>query len=222
MKNIVILAFKNLTRHKKRTIITSIAIAFGIALLIWMDGMLKWADNESKRNLKNYEFGNFIVCTKEYADDRKDFPLDSVIEKPEVEKVLIIAENTGCFSSPRTGFRSMMSYKRGFGLPYVVFAIDPELDAKVFKIKDNIIQGNYLDKNSEGILISAYCKKELGIDIGEYIIMETRTKYNTMQALRLKVTSCLSPEQWLKTTFSWKEWLLKSHFVLKTAIISLR
>ena len=61
MKNIIILAFKNLTRHKKRTILTSAAIAFGIMLLIWMHGLLKWADNESKRNLKGYEFGNFIV-----------------------------------------------------------------------------------------------------------------------------------------------------------------
>lgn len=187
MKNIIILAFKNLTRHKKRTIITSIAIAFGIALLIWMHGMLKWADNESRRNLKRYEFGNFTVCTKEYKEYRDSFPVDTVIERPQIRKIYKIAEKTGSKASPRTGFKSMMSYKRGFGLPYVVFAIDPEKDSKVFNIKEKIIDGKYPDKNSQGILISAHCRKELGAGMGDYLVMETRTKYDTFQALRVKV-----------------------------------
>lgn len=187
MKNIIILAFKNLTRHKKRTVLTCIAIAFGIALLIWMDGMLKWADNESKRNLKHYEFGNFTVCTKEYKKDRNNFPVDSVMNNKQVKRILKIAEGLESKVSPRTGFKSIMSYKRGYGLPYVVFAVDPELDAQVFKIKDKIVEGEYLKKESGGILISAHCKKELGANLGDYMVMETRTRYNTFQAISLKV-----------------------------------
>ena len=181
------LAFKNLTRHKKRTIITSIAISFGIMLLIWMHGMLKWADNESQRNLKKYEFGNFTVTTKQYKEDRESYPVDAVMDNSLIRKVYKIAEESGSYVSPRTGFKSMMSYKRGFGLPYIVFAIDPEKDAEVFSIKEKIIEGKYPDQNSQGILISAYCKKELGAGLGDYLVMETRTKYDTFQALRVKV-----------------------------------
>lgn len=187
MRNIIILAFKNLTRHKKRTIITSIAIAFGIALLIWIDGMLKWADNESKRNIKKYEYGDFIVCTREYKEERKNFPVDIVIEKQEIEQVFVIAKKTGTYVSPRTGFKSMISFQRGYGLPYVVFAIDPQLDSKVFDINEEIVEGKYLDQNSDGILISSYAKKELGAGVGDYIVMETRTRYNTFQGIQLKV-----------------------------------
>ncbi|MBN1897822.1 MAG: ABC transporter permease [Spirochaetes bacterium] len=187
MRNIIILAFKNLARHKKRTIITSVAISFGIMLLIWIHGMLKWADNESQRNLKRYEFGNFTISTKAYKEDRDSFPVDMVINGSEIQKIFRIAEKTGSYASPRTGFKSMMSYKRGFGLPYIVFAIDPEKDAQVFNIKEKIMDGQYLDKNSEGILISAHCRKELGAGLGDYLVMETRTKYDTFQALTIKV-----------------------------------
>lgn len=187
MKTLIFLAFKNLTRHKKRTIITSIAIAFGIALLIWMDGMLKWADNESRRNLKRYEYGNFIISTKEFNKDRKSYPVDTFLNKKEIKKILNIAADFKTAAAIRTGFKSMISFQRGFGLPYVVYAIDPEQDARVFKIKNEIVTGQYLDQNSDGILISSYCKKELGADIGDYIVIETRTKYNTYQAISLKV-----------------------------------
>ena len=197
MKNIAFVAFKNLARHKKRTFITCIAIAFGIAYLIWVDGMLTWADNESKRNLKHLEYGNFIVSAKEYAEDRNNFPLDSVIEKAEAGKILQIADKTGASAAPRTGFRSMVSYNRRYGLPYVVFAIDPEADAGVFRIKDNIVEGEYPAKDGDGILISAYCSKELGAGLGDYVVMETRTRHNTMQAIQLRVTGiydCPNPQ----------------------------
>ena len=187
MRNILFLAYRNLARHKKRTIITSIAIAFGIALLIWIDGMLLWADNESQRNLKKYEYGNFTVTTKEYKEDRDSMPIDLVMKPVTIKKIMKIAEKTGSKASPRTGFNSMMSHKRGFGLPYVVFAIDPQLDGNVFKIKDKIIGGKYLDKNSEGILISSYTKRELGAGVGDYVKMETRTRYDSFQVIELKV-----------------------------------
>lgn len=187
MRNLIVLAFRNLARHVKRTIITCIAIAFGIALLIWMDAMLRWADSESKRNLKKYEFGNFIVCTKEYKEDRKNFPADLVMTGTEIKKVTEIAGKAGTAVSLRTGFKSMVSFNRSFGLPYVIMAVDPEMETRVFKIKDTVIKGEYLNRDSQGILISRHCKKELGVELGGYLTVETRTRYGTFQGLTLKV-----------------------------------
>jgi len=187
IKNIIALSFKNLKRHTKRTVITSIAIGVGIAMLIWVDGILKWADDESKRNLIGYENGNFLVCTKEFKEDRKNLPVDTVISKEDVKKLLRIAKETSCFASPRTGFRSMVSFNRSFGMPYIVYAITPSLDSKVFKIKDSIVEGEYLRDDSDGILISSYCKRELEVGLGDYLTVETRTRYNTYQVLNLKV-----------------------------------
>ena len=55
MKFIISLAFKNLTRYKRRTMITAGAIAVGIMMFIMVDSMLAGAEYESVRNLKWYE-----------------------------------------------------------------------------------------------------------------------------------------------------------------------
>ncbi len=192
IKNLIILSLKNLRRHTKRTIITSVAIAFGIAMLIWTDGMLKWADNESKRNLIRYENGNFIVCTKKFKKDRKNFPVDSVIKKNDLKKIEKIADEISCYVSQRTGFRSMVSFNRSYGMPYIVYAVNPLLHKKVFNINKCIVEGKYLQNDGNGILISSYCKRELGAGLGDYVTIETRTKYGTYQVLDLKVVGIYS------------------------------
>ena len=188
IKTLLILSWKNLKRHTKRTVITSSAISFGIALLIWTDGLLKWADNESKRNLIRYEFGNFIICTKDFKQDKDNFPVNKVLNKRQINKIKSIAEKYNCYIAPRTGSKSFLSFNRNFGIPYIVYAVNPDLDFKVFKIKNSVIKGTYLNNNEDGILISEYCKKNLNVDIGDYITIETKTRYDTYQAVQVKIT----------------------------------
>lgn len=188
MKFIIKLAIKNLFRHGKRTFITAMAIAYGLAILIWMDSTLKWADNESQRNLKIYEYGNYVVSTEEFNEERKTYPLDSMLDKKTINTITKVAEKNGCKASPRTGFSSTISFNRGFGLPFIVMAIDPVKDSEVFEVKKDIKEGSYLNPDSRGILISAKCSRELGAGLNDYINIETATKNGTQQFLSLKVT----------------------------------
>ncbi|MFA5514531.1 MAG: hypothetical protein WDA17_06450, partial [Sphaerochaetaceae bacterium] len=52
---IVKLAFKNMWRYKRRTIITAASIAMGLAMFIIVDSLLIGAEKESENNLRWYE-----------------------------------------------------------------------------------------------------------------------------------------------------------------------
>jgi hypothetical protein len=77
-----LLAWKNLSRYRKRTIITASAIAFGLAVYIFMDGWLKGAEIESERNLVLYETSAARVLTRDYWAEHDRMPLASAIEDP--------------------------------------------------------------------------------------------------------------------------------------------
>ena len=79
---LVAMAWKNLSRYRKRTIITAAAIAFGLAAYIFLDGWLKGAETESERNLVLYETSSSRIVTKEYWAERERIPLASSIEDP--------------------------------------------------------------------------------------------------------------------------------------------
>src|SRR6056297_471508 len=83
MKFLINLAFKNLFRHKRRTIITSIAIAVGLALFILIDSMLVGIEEDSTRNLVLYETSSARIMDRDFWDDHENLPLKHSFGSPE-------------------------------------------------------------------------------------------------------------------------------------------
>ena len=52
---LISIAFKNMLRYKRRTLVTSCAVAFGVMFSIVFNGFLTGMNNESIRNLIDYE-----------------------------------------------------------------------------------------------------------------------------------------------------------------------
>ena len=102
MKFIIRLAFQNLTRYKRRTIITSFAIAIGLMLFIFVDSMLQGAEKESELNLKRYETGYLRILHDEYWENRLMRPLDLSIKDP--DSVLADLESAGYTATKRITF----------------------------------------------------------------------------------------------------------------------
>ena len=115
------LAWKNLSRYRKRTIITASAIAFGLATYIFMDGWLKGAEVESERNLVLYETSSSRVLTRDYWAEHERMPLSSAIEDP--EPVIAALRGAGIPAAPRTLFAGEAVVEEG-SMPVRVIAID--------------------------------------------------------------------------------------------------
>ena len=83
MKFLISLAFKNLTRYKRRTLITAGAIAIGLMMYIFVDSMLMGAEIESVRNLKWFETASARILNNDYWKNRFQRPLDINISEPD-------------------------------------------------------------------------------------------------------------------------------------------
>ncbi len=139
MKFILRLAIKNLNRYKRRTAITSIAIAIGIMSFIIVDSIFLGAKEDSERNLRWYETASLRIYTPAYWEERHYLPLEFSIKEP--SKVLQILDDLGLNATPRTVFSAdMILYKQDFEedgtLPVTVTAINPETDSSVYKFEE--------------------------------------------------------------------------------------
>ena len=84
MKTLIALAWKNLSRYKKRTIITASALAFGLAIFIFFDSWLLGMELDSERNLIWYETASAKIFHNEYWEERENSPLKYTIDNPDV------------------------------------------------------------------------------------------------------------------------------------------
>ena len=189
LKFLLLLASRNLARHRRRTVITMLALAFSIAVLIFMDSMLRGIDEESQRNLVWYETGSGKVVTRAQHDD-----LDQVALKHELVDYRRLASalaDLGIANTPRISFVGEMFFGEG-SLPIRLIAIDPATDGAVFRLQDTLLAGSeYLESGLPGLILGAWMTADLGIALGDLVEVRTRTRHGAMQVLELELVGML-------------------------------
>lgn len=124
------MAFRNLGRHRIKTVLTALAIVVGITLFIWMDAFLLGADLDSRRNLVNYETGAAKIYSNEYYQKKDELPLYESFT--DYEKIISDLENNGYYTAPHAVFVGSLK-SQNQELPFKMIGIDPEKEKNVFK-----------------------------------------------------------------------------------------
>ncbi len=184
------LAAKNLTRYRRRTMITASAIAFGVAIFVAMASMLEGLIAEGDRNLANYETGSAALTGQGYWDEHEQYPLDILIENP--APILDALDAAAIAAAPRVGFRGELivhydPYPEDGSAHLSMYGIDPERDPRVFRIDEAITKGRYLEPGEHGLLISGWLAERLGAEVGYPVTITTRTRDGFHQIMDLDV-----------------------------------
>jgi ABC-type lipoprotein release transport system permease subunit len=207
------LALRNLGRHRRRTVITAAALAAGVALFIFMDSMLRGIDTDSQRNLVWYETGSGrIVSAAQHAElERVALQHELVDYQP----VLAALAARGVAAAPRVRFAGELFFGEG-SLPVRLVGIDPALDPTVFRLPESLLPGGgFLETGVPGLLLGAWMTddlrqdrqhrsvrgraedraaardRRLGIAVGDFVEVRTRTRHGAMQTLELELAGIL-------------------------------
>ncbi|WP_052078837.1 ABC transporter permease [Spirochaeta lutea] len=211
------LSWKNLSRHKKRTIITASAIAFGLSMYLFLDAWLLGAELDSERNLIWYETSSARVHNPEYWENRERLELKHVISQP--ARVIQEIEELGYPAAPRTVFRADLAVRQDpfptdGSMQVRVYAIDPQRDDQVFRLSRTIEEGGPLsgpgleglaqdgspgETGTEGLsdelpgaLIGRWLAEDLGAEVGYPITLITRTREGFYQTIDLEIQGILN------------------------------
>ena len=191
MKFLLSLAWKNLFRHSRRTIITAVAIAVGLSVYIFMDSWLLGAEKESERNLIIYETASAQIMTKSYFQEgQENLSLSYTI--PEPARVIDAVQESGNAAAPRAVFRGeLIVYRDPFpedgSMQVRVEGIDPEQDRNVFAFERVITEGRYLQQDEDAVLIGTALAEQLGAEVGYPMLIKTKTKTGYFQTINVKV-----------------------------------
>ncbi len=189
---IIKLAYRNLFRNFRRTALTLSAIAFGIMMLIIFDSLLSGVDTDSYKKIIDLETGHVRIFARGYRDDMDEYPLDRSIKEPQAVIAVLAKDPDIEGVAPRVSFRIMLSDGMG-ELPAVGYGVDPAKDPSVFTLK-NSIDGSFLAGSEEAMLLGDGLMDDFGLKEGDYLTLLTRTKYDTYQALDLKIKGVIRTE----------------------------
>ena len=164
------LAWRNIWRHRRRTVIIVLAMGLSLGMMMFYDGLMDGFNNAIAGNAVRVLGGNVQVHAEGYREKVDSNPLlpledDAAIVQAALSQPDVIAAarriQTGGLISNREGAFSM-----------TIIGIDSEAEAPVSLIADHIVDGRYLEPTDEdAILIGKGLAEALALQVGDRVTM---------------------------------------------------
>jgi ABC-type lipoprotein release transport system permease subunit len=186
------IAFRNLFRYRKRTIITAIAICFGIAIGIFSTALLDGIDTESNRNLLWYETASIKVYESGWFEDKDSTPIEFLISSDKASKLekSLIDNDLTSYTKEFIETCDISFYEDPFPSTGSIKAYLKAIDLStptVYKFDKSTMTGDWISEGSEGAVIGAKLAEDMGADVGYYITVQTKGKGGFLQAFDVPI-----------------------------------
>lgn len=187
MRTNIKLAWRNIWRNRRRTIITVASIFFGVLLSTFMTSMQEGTYSKMIDNVVSFYTGYIQIHHPEYWDNKTiDYtfaPTDSL------EQILNNDPNITSYV-PRLESFSLMSYgnnTKGAAL----IGIDPEKEDQMSNLSHWVEKGSYLKPGGHGILLAVNLAKNLGVDINDTLVLISQGYHGASAAALFTVRGIL-------------------------------
>ena len=164
------LAWRNIWRHRRRTVIIVLAMGLSLGMMMFYDGLMDGFNNAIAGNAVRVLGGNVQVHAEGYrakVDSNPLLPLkdDAAIVQAALAQPHVIAASrriqTGGLITNREGAFSM-----------TIIGIDPDAEEHVSLIAEHIVDGRYVESTDEdAVLIGKGLADSLVLKVGDRVTM---------------------------------------------------
>ena len=183
MKTYFLLAWRNLWRNKRRTLIASASIFFAVVLALIMRSMQEGSYDYMVDASVSMYTGYIQVHAKDYWD-KKSIDKSMELSQTKIDEIDSLENVT--LATPRLESFSLVSYGNVTKVAQIV-GIDPTLENKMTKLKDKLISGKYLTKESRGLMISEGLAEILKVGIGDSVVLYGQGFHGVTAAAQVQV-----------------------------------
>lgn len=164
------LAWRNIWRHRRRTVIIVLAMGLSLSMMMFYDGLMEGFNDAIAGNAVRVLGGNVQVHAEGYREKVDTNPLlpladDSAIVQAALAQPNVIA------AARRIQTGGLVSNSEG-AFPLNIIGIEPEAEAPVSLIAEHIVDGRYVESTDEdSILIGKGLSDALLLNVGDRITM---------------------------------------------------
>ncbi len=164
---IIKLAWRNIWRNQRRTLITIASILFAVLFSSFMEALQKGAWDNMINNVVNFYYGYAQIHEKGYWDEKsleKAFVWNEQLKAlPEqIEPLLSTVPRLESFALASTGEDT-----RGA----MVVGTEPALEQQLSGLEDRLIEGTYLEELDQAVVIASGVASGLDLEVGDTLLL---------------------------------------------------
>ena len=184
--NLITLAFRNVFRHRHRTAVTTLAMAFACAMMIVFAALMDGFSIGSERNVVSMNTGDIQIHIPGYRDEPDIYSLidnaEQLLEQFR-EKEFYASKRLFAFGLMASDLGSSGVQLRGVDLVY---------EPTVTEINEHIMAGDWINSEDQhGVVIGKKLSKLLDVGLGDELIFVGQTADGYMANDSFKVKGIL-------------------------------
>jgi ABC-type lipoprotein release transport system permease subunit len=164
------LAWRNIWRHRRRTVIIMLAMGLSLGMMMFYDGLMDGFNNAIAGNAVRVLGGNVQVHAAGYREKVDSNPLIPLKDDVAVVKAALAQPNV-IAAARRIQTGGLVSNREG-AFPMTIIGIEPEAEAPVSLIAAHVVEGRYMEPTDEdSILIGKGLADALSLNVGDRLTM---------------------------------------------------
>lgn len=178
------LAWRNVFRNTRRSILTVAAIAVGLASLSFLWSFIEGVNDQMIENSTRYLAGHVQVHRSGYHDNQS---LDLIIDDPQPVQAALAGQAHVLAAARRLegmALASLGDKSRGV----MILGVDPQQEIRVTTLHQTIVSGTYLQNDTaQEILLGDKAALSLGAVVGSEIVLLTQAADGSVGAAKYTV-----------------------------------
>ncbi len=182
------LAWRNVVRNARRSLITVSAVALGLASLIFLWGFNDGVHNSMMRNLQQVIVGSIQIHASGFFHHPQ-----LVKTVPDSGQVIQLLKTNGVsnFSYRLRTFALAAGEETSEGL--VLLGMNPDMEKNATRIAAKVDRGRFIRDNDEAAcVLGKTTARNLGLNIGDDVVFLTEDRYGSLAAEKLGLVGIIS------------------------------
>jgi ABC-type lipoprotein release transport system permease subunit len=168
------MALRDLSRNRRRTFFSILALAMGLALLILMSSFLNGEMDNAMDTTIRLQSGHLQLRAQSYDESKSSLKWEDLIEKPDQVAGQIASLGPVVAASPRL-YASGIVDSRNQSAGVQIIGIEPASPANN-PYREGLVSGEFLTVDDrEGILIGRPLAEKMGLRVGDRIELTANT-----------------------------------------------
>lgn len=184
MKTFFVIAWRNILRNRRRSLITIFAIGFGLGAMIFVRGYIDGAHLQMKENFTGLLMGHIQIHSKGFE---KTMAINRVIKDPTpIESILQGRPEIVVYSRRVRTFCLFSTTENSVG--GMLIGIDPVNESKVSKIRNSVVSGRFITaEDVRGIVLGNVLAENLLVTLGDKVVAMAQATDGTLGAEAFRV-----------------------------------
>jgi len=170
--NTFVLAFRNIVRQRRRTLLSLAAVSFGVIALLLAGGFIEWIFWSMRENTVGSRIGHIQISRLGYQDAGTADPFHYLLpaQSPELTR---LEKTRGVITvAPRLAFSGLVSHGDAT-VSFIGEGVDPQREALLSRSVLMTQGTNLIPGDQNGIVLGVGLAANLGVHIGDKVVLLT-------------------------------------------------